>query len=96
MKGVHSAASGSVPSQGDAGRVPYRPTSGTEGAGFMAVFCDRCQHDSAFRSGTGDSCPIAANTMVFDVDDPRYPVEWREDGPEGPRCTAFAREGDAA
>lgn len=89
---VHSAASGSVPGCDDADREPYRPANGFEGADFMAVFCNRCQHDAAFRAGTGESCPIAANTMVYDEDDPAYPVEWREDGPQGPRCTAFQAE----
>lgn len=73
-------------------REPYQPTSGFEGAAFMEAFCDRCVCDRAFRDGTGDSCPIAANTMVYDLDDPEYPEEWREDGPEGPRCTAFTPE----
>lgn len=73
-------------------REPYQPSCGFEGAAFMARFCDQCVHDAAFRDGTGDSCTIAANTMVYDVDDDAYPVEWREDGPHGPRCTAFERE----
>lgn len=70
-------------------REPYQPSGGLEGAVFMARFCDRCIHDEPFQNGTGDSCPIAANTMVHDEDDAEYPVEWRQDGPEGPRCTAF-------
>jgi hypothetical protein len=71
------------------GREPYQPANGIEGADFMADWCDRCQHDAAFREGTGESCAIADNAMAYDEDDPEYPVEWREDGPEGPRCTAF-------
>ncbi len=55
----------------------------------MARFCDRCVRDAAFRDGTGDSCSIAANTMIYDVADNAYPAEWRKDGSEGPRCTAF-------
>lgn len=70
-------------------RVPYRPSNGTEGAGFMSRWCDRCERDRDYRDNDGDSCPIAANTFVYDWNDPNYPVEWREDGPEGPRCTAF-------
>jgi hypothetical protein len=74
---------------------PYRPTSGTEGADFMEAFCDRCTRDAAFRAGTGDSCPIAADTMVFAVTDPEYPAEWVQDE-RGPRCTAFDPETPSA
>ena len=69
--------------------IAYRPASAWEGAEFMERFCDRCQHDAAFRAGTGDSCPIAANAVAYGVEDEGYPLEWREDGPSGPRCTAF-------
>jgi hypothetical protein len=68
---------------------PYRPSTGTEGADFMSRWCYRCERDRAFREDDGDSCPIAAATMVYGVNDPAYPKEWREDGPSGPRCTAF-------
>lgn len=73
----------------------YQPVSGMEGAEFMSVFCDRCTRDQAFRDGTGDSCPIAAATMVFDVEDDEYPAEWvyRDDTPT---CTAFDRAALAA
>jgi hypothetical protein len=75
-----------------AAREPYQPGSGMEGALFMESFCDRCERDAAFRAGAGDSCPIVAATMILDIEDPDYPPEWREDGPEGPRCTAFTPE----
>ena len=70
-------------------RVPYRPSNGSEGADFMANWCDRCERDRAFREDDGDSCEIAAATMIYASTHPKYPTEWREDGPEGPRCTAF-------
>jgi hypothetical protein len=58
----------------------------------MEAFCDRCARDAAYRSGDGDSCPIAAATMAFDAEDPNYPSEWQY-GPDGqPRCTAFTLE----
>lgn len=69
----------------------YRPANGMEGAIFMSQWCDRCRHDAAFRAG-GDSCPIAANAVALDVDDPDYPAEWVADA-SGPRCTAFEMEG---
>ena len=66
----------------------YRPLSGTEGMWFMDRFCDRCRRDEAFQRGDGDSCPIAAATIAYDVADPEYPPEWIEDE-AGPRCTAY-------
>lgn len=69
----------------------YRPSNGTEGAIFMAHFCDRCERDRAYREGHGDSCPIVANTMVYSADAPEYPQEWVEDE-NGSRCTAFEPE----
>jgi hypothetical protein len=63
--------------------IPYRPSCGLEGADFYAKWCSECRHD------INDSCGILANSFVYEISDPRYPVEWREDGPSGPRCTAF-------
>lgn len=63
----------------------YRPSCGSEGADFMDRWCGKCANDV-----TGSGCEIAARTMIFAVTDPEYPDEWREDGPSGPRCTAFA------
>lgn len=76
---------------------PFRPSNGTHGAIFMEHFCDRCKRDEAYRNGTGDSCPIVANSFVYAADDPKYPKEWVEDegadpgmiGAPGARCTAF-------
>jgi hypothetical protein len=68
---------------------PYRPSCGSEGADFMAKFCDRCERDAAFQDGEGDSCPIAAATMAYNVWEPEYPHAWVEDDVLGPRCTAF-------
>jgi hypothetical protein len=67
----------------DAGEK-YRPSNGTEGEIFMAVWCYRCTRWSA-ESG----CEIANATMFFDVDESDYPAEWRigEDGQ--PECTAY-------
>lgn len=87
---VHSPAAHTQP--GATKPVPYRPTSGCEGAEFMASFCDRCQRDAAFRNGTGDSCPIIANSMVYEVGDDGYPAELIHDPYDGyPTCTAYSR-----
>lgn len=66
----------------------YRPSCGSEGADFIMRWCYQCKRDEAFRNDEGDSCPIVANTFVYEVDDPKYPNEWIIDE-EGPRCTAF-------
>ena len=70
-------------------RKKYRPSNGCEGAEFMAHFCDRCKRDEAFQNGTGDSCPIAAATMAYGVNDPEYPEEWTRNEEGYPVCTAY-------
>ncbi len=67
--------------------VPYRPSSGTEGADFMAQWCDRCKRDEAFQAGDGDSCSIAAASLVYRVGDDEYPKEWVYN--PRPCCTVF-------
>lgn len=49
----------------------YRPPNGTEGMMFTGRWCDNCRRDINM------NCPIVADTMVFDIDDPEYPTEWR-------------------
>lgn len=71
---------------------PYRPSNGTEGAIFMGMWCGHCERDRAFREDTGDSCPIAADAMVFDVEDEAYPRQWRYDDNGVPECTGFVEE----
>lgn len=77
-------------------RVAYRPSNGSEGEWFASKFCDQCEAERIYRDGEGDSCPIMGKSMAFDVEHPQYPAEWREDGPLGPRCTAFRPEGTAS
>lgn len=79
----------------------YRPSNGTEGDIFMALFCDRCVHDNFDENTLKGGCEILARTLFFGVNDPEYPEEWiwnpdkcLENGLEmggefGPRCTAF-------
>lgn len=69
--------------------TPYRPYSGTDGACFYERWCADCKRDEAYRRGDwGDGCRIAADTFVYDVNDPKYPREWVwQDG--APTCTAF-------
>lgn len=74
----------------------YRPSNGTEGAGFQDYYCSRCARDAAFRETDyeGDpalGCQILAATFRYAVDHPDYPKEWIEDE-RGPRCTAFTTD----
>ena len=64
----------------------YRPSNGTEGEIFMQEFCDSCIYGDP---GNEKYCEIIKKTMMFDVDDREYPIEWRygEDGQ--PICTKF-------
>jgi hypothetical protein len=61
----------------------YRPANGTEGEIFMERYCYSCNR---FDNG---KCPIQFHSLIYDIDDPRYPKEWviGEDG--HPKCTAF-------
>ena len=79
----------SLEQAGEGSRELYQPGNGCEGADFMSAFCDRCQHDAAFREGTGESCPIAANTMIYTPEDAEYPREWVYGDDDEPTCTAF-------
>lgn len=68
----------------------YQPSNGDEGRGFMARWCERCTKDSmGTHDESGPQCDIVGATMFLDIDDEDYPREWRQDGPKGPRCTAF-------
>ena len=70
--------------------VPYRPSNGTEGDAFFARWCALCAHDSP-----DEPCRILAATMFFEVDDVRYPREWRYDEGGEPCCTAYLSPTDA-
>lgn len=75
----------------------YRPSTGTEGIGFMESWCSRCKRDALWngtaqdpdRVGDDDLCQIIARSYAFTVDEPGYPQEWvvQQDGT--PACLAF-------
>lgn len=70
-------------------REPYRPSNGTEGEAFMARWCYVCADLEGYE------CPILAATMAApSAYDPEFPDEWRQDGPAGPRCTAYRENPD--
>ena len=63
----------------------YVPGNGTEGSWFEARWCNRCVRDQSYDEETGaNGCDILADALCN-----LEPVQWRQDGPEGPRCTAF-------
>lgn len=68
----------------------YRPSNGTEGAGFMCHYCERCKHDD---HGIGERvCEIIGTTMIYDIAEPEYPKEWRYGADGWPTCTKFEEE----
>lgn len=77
-------------------RDPYRPSNGTEGDAFISRWCSKCKHNASARENDGfDGCDILVRTFALAITDPDYPVEWRQDGPSGPRCTTFLAVGEA-
>ncbi|WP_424682949.1 hypothetical protein [Frateuria sp. YIM B11624] len=66
----------------------YRPSNGTEGAGFIDHWCGNCARDA------DENCPILARTFQLDVTDPEYPAEWCYGDAGVPQCTAFVPDGE--
>lgn len=65
----------------------WRPSNSNDGM-FMEEICGDCEHDAAFRDGTGDSCEIAA-AMYRNGGGPDWVI-----GLDGqPFCKQFKREG---
>lgn len=61
----------------------WRPSNGTEGDIFRQSWCDKCKRD------INSDCPILGATMMYDVDDDGYPMEWQYGNDGQPVCTAF-------
>lgn len=76
---------GPVPTPDTAARV-YKPSNGSEGAGFIERYCRRCVHDGR------ENCPILMASLVFSGD--QYPNLWREDEPGRPMCLCFSESDD--
>lgn len=76
----------------------YRPSNGTEGDCFIAVFCCRCARSEHLQADATDTtpagCPILDLTFRHDVDDPEYPAEWCFDEDGAAQCTAYIPEGE--
>lgn len=74
--------------------MPWRPSNGSDGEVFRCQFCDRCEKDRY----ESHPCGIFTRTMIYDVDDPKYPKQWIENigvpwNERDPRCTAFVEIG---
>lgn len=75
--------------------IPYRPSNGTEGEGFEAKWCQRCEYERKARESEVESgCDILGLALALDIDNPAFPEHWISD-PDGsnPRCTRFRLEG---
>lgn len=58
--------------------IPYRPSNGDEGYGFIESFCVRCWYDR------NEDCPILAASFGKQV------KEWvSDDDGDNPRCEQF-------
>lgn len=70
----------------------YRPANGSEGEIFLETFCYQCKH---FEEGeSNDGCGIWAASMLHQIEDPEYPVEWTYDEKDKPVCTDFERKSE--
>src|SRR5690349_20404813 len=61
----------------------YRPSSGTEGIGFMERWCANCERDKEWSEGKPfdecedhERCELIANSYAYAVDDPEYHRQW--------------------
>lgn len=58
----------------------YQPSNASEGMAFFDAWCCKCDRDRSMRDGIdteecsdNDLCPIIVATMIYSVDDQRYP-----------------------
>jgi hypothetical protein len=81
----------------------YRPSSGREGEAFMSSHCYQCIHERWIHfqdeDRDEDKCDIMSRSLVYEIDDPRYPKEWVIINNE-PTCLEFKKwdwgqDGDA-
>lgn len=78
----------------------YRPSNATEGDIFMRAWCCKCERDKSMREGAdfdecddNELCQIIADTHCFDIDHPKYPIQWVISKDGQPCCTAFVPAG---
>lgn len=80
----------------------YRPSNNCEGHWFYSEWCCNCARDAAMSEDLpidecddNQKCEILGNTLIYEVDNPNYPQEWRYCDKTGqPICTAFIAIGE--
>jgi hypothetical protein len=68
----------------------YRPSNGTEGMAFCEHFCERCIHENPSQESKR-KCDILTATMLYDVNEEKYPKEWTYDENGSPTCTNWVK-----
>ena len=61
----------------------YRPSNGLEGEIFKSHYCRKCTRDKNY------NCAILSDTLIFNVEDERYPKQWTINEKGQPECTEF-------
>lgn len=72
----------------------YTPSNGMEGGLFYHCYCASCVKDEEFRQTGFNSCEILRNTMMHNVKDEEYPVQWVYGDDGQPVCTAHEKMAD--
>jgi len=71
--------------------IPYYPSTGGEGCGFICAFCDNCANQNP-EPEQDPQCDILTSALVYSPQDAEYPKEWVCDpNGENPRCKAFIK-----
>jgi len=83
---MSASATAGGPSTGPVKR--FRPSNGTGLDFFYAAWCARCWREAD--PASEHECSILTRTLVYSVEDPEYPDEWRYAEGSVPVCTAFA------
>ena len=68
----------------------YRPSNGTEGAIFMAAWCEKCARMDF--SDEDSLCPIMGAALAFGIGDEEYPDAWQYSDDGTPICSEFQAE----
>lgn len=63
----------------------WRPSNGTGGDIFYSRWCEHCERE---RYPDSKPCGILTKTLIYRMDDKKYPKQWVRDD-EGPKCLAF-------
>lgn len=71
----------------------YRPSNGTEGMCFDAMFCGCCIHEKFYHTQKhGDKqCDIYSDAILYEIGETKYPKEWVYDENDNPICTAHVK-----